>query len=194
MAKQFSLFDVTPNKDLKKRYSRTAHGGGLNKNKRKLERPISTKRPMHITMRAEQARGKWSFLNFKNRIHVETIVRRQAKKFGVKIQDFANVGNHLHIKSKATSREGFQSFLRSTTCLIARKITGARRGVKLSKKFWEDLTFSRVLKSYREEINLRGYFVANRQEASRGSAARDKFLSEFRNWVRTNFGERPSSA
>lgn len=194
MAKQISLFEVSSDKNLKKRFSRTAHGGGLNKNKRKLERPVSTKRPMHLSLRAEQARGKWSFLNFKNRIHVERIVRQQARKFGVKIQDFANVGNHLHIKTKATTRLGFQSFLRSITCLIARKITGARRGLKLNKKFWDELTFSRVLKSYREEVNLRGYFVANRQEASRGPAAREKFLNEFRSWVRTAFGDATASS
>lgn len=194
MAKQISIFDVSTDKSLKKRFSRVAHGGGLNKNKRKLERPISTKRSMHITLRSSQARGKWSFLNFKNRIHIESIVRQQARKFGVKIQDFANVGNHLHIKTRAATRQGFQSFLRSVTCLIARKVTGARRGVKLPRKFWDELAFSRVLKSYREEIHLRGYFVANRQEASRGPAARDKFLNEFREWVRFNFGERAGSS
>jgi hypothetical protein len=188
MKKQISIFELSNDKNLKRRFSRTAHGGGLNTGKRKLDRPLSTKRPIHITLRSTQARGAWSFLGFKNRIYVENIIKKQARKFGVVIQDFANVGNHLHIKSRAGSREGFQSFLRSVTCMIARKITRARRGHKLKNKFWDDLAFTRVLSSYREELNLRGYFTANRIEADRGPAARAKVLAGFREWMRTTYG------
>lgn len=185
--KQPSLFDFAGDQETKRRFSRTAHGGDIGANKRKLDRPLSSRRPIHVVLRSEQAKGTWSFLGFKNRIEVERIINRQARKFGVKLQDFANVGNHLHLKVKANSRSGFQSFLRSITCLIARKITGARRGIKLKKRFWDGLAFSRVLKSYREEIHLRGYFIGNRQEASRGPHARERFLAQFREWMRVTY-------
>jgi hypothetical protein len=185
MRNQLSIFVLAPDKKLRKHFIRHAHGGDLALGKRKLDRPLSTKRPIHLVLRAQQARGKWSFLGFKNRVEVERIVRRQARKFGVIIQDFANVGNHLHIRVRAGSRAGFQAFLRSITCLIARKVTGARRGFKLGKKFWDGLAYTRVLKSYREELNLRGYFIANRQEAALGPAARERILTQFREWVGT---------
>src|SRR5262245_35290221 len=110
---QISLFELDDSKQLKKRFARVAHGGGLNNGKRKIERPVATKRPMHVTFHSKQARGPWSFLGFKNKIEVENIVRRQARRHGVKIQDYANAGNHLHVKTKAGTRQGFQNFLRS---------------------------------------------------------------------------------
>lgn len=187
MQKQISIFDQIPDKKLKKRFNRVAHGGDLAPGKRKLERPLSSRRPIHVVVRSEQARGRWSFLGFKNRALVERVVNSQAKKFGVAIQDFANGGNHLHIKIKAASRIAVQSFLRAITSIIARKITGARRGFKLKKRFWDGLAFTRVLKSYREELYLRGYFIANRQEAALGQPARERILAQFRAWVRTTY-------
>lgn len=193
MKKQFSIFDQLADKTEKKRYSRVAHGSDLAEGKRKLDRPLSTKRPIHVVVRSEQARGRWSFLGFKNRIMVEHVVRQQAKRYAVLIQDFANGGNHLHIKIKGGTRTGIQNFLRTITNLIARKITGARRGAKLTKRFWDGLAFTRVLKSYKEEIHLRGYFTANRVEADAGPEAREKFLNKFREWVKATYG-RPATA
>jgi hypothetical protein len=68
------------------------------------------------------------------------------------------------------------------TTLIARKVTGACRGNKFGR-FWQGLAFTRVLKSYTEELNLKGYFHANRNEAEYGPAARDRVLKAFNKWV-----------
>lgn len=175
---QLSLFD----KQSKKRYSRTAHGGRDTKGSRKLERPLSTKKWIHVVLKAEVARGKLSFLSFINKPAIQKIVMAKAKKFGIKIDDSANVGNHIHLKIKIPSREAFQKFLKAITTLIARQVTGARKG-KPFGKFWDGLAFTRVLKSYTEEVNLKGYMVANRLEAAGSKAARDKFLRRFNHWV-----------
>jgi len=177
-SKQQSFFD----KETKKRYSRTQHGGTPSKGHRKLERPLGKRNWIHLVLKSDKAVGKMSFLGAQNKIAVEKILKDKARKFGVSIADQANVGNHIHLKIRITSREGFQRFLKSVTALIARKMTGARKG-KPFGRFWQGLAFTRVLKSYTEELNLKGYFYANRSEAALGPAARDRMLRAFNRWV-----------
>ena len=181
---QISFFD----KKTKKRYNRTQHGGMSTKGKRKLERPLSGKKWIHLVLKSDKAKGALSLLTPKNEIGVERIVKSKARKFGVVIGDYANVGSHLHLKIKVTTRENFQKFLKAITNLIARFVTGARKG-KPFGRFWRDLAFTRVLKSYREEINLRGYFIANRLEGKKSYAAREKFLGKFNDWVYRGGGD-----
>ena len=113
---------------------------------------------------------------------IRRILREKSKKFGVTIADGANVGNHLHLKIKIQNRDGFQKFLKAVTCLIARRITGARKGFKFGR-FWQGLAFTRVLTSSLEELNLKGYIKANRIQAKKGVAAREQFLKQFNAWV-----------
>jgi len=179
---QPSLFDYFDTTKTRKRYGRTVHGGTETKGYRKLERPLSTKRPIHLVLKSHKATGKLSFLAHKNKTLVESIIREKAKKFGIKISEFANVGNHLHIKIKITSRRLFKAFLISVTNLIARKITGACRGRKFGK-FWQGQAFTRVLASRFEELNLHGYIKANQIEASESKTAREEYLKNFNSWV-----------
>jgi REP element-mobilizing transposase RayT len=182
MKTQNTLFEYFETPELKARYSRTAHGGASLKGRRKLERPLSAKKWIHLTMKSDKAKGQYSFLSAKNQILVEQILKAKAKKFGVKIADFANVGNHLHLKIKIQNRHTFQQFLKSVTTLIARKITNARRGHKFGR-FWQGLAYTRILKSSLEELNLKGYFQANRVEAQKGQQKREEFLKQFNTWV-----------
>jgi len=177
--KQISLFDD----HTKKRFNRVSHGGGLNKGKRKLERPLSKKKWIHLILKSDKARGALSFKMPKNKIAIERILKAKARKFGVKIADEANVGNHIHLKVKIHSRAMFQKFLISVTGLIARTVTGARKG-KPFGRFWNDLAFTRVLQSYAEELWLTGYFIANRMEAHVSREAREKLLKEYGDWMR----------
>jgi hypothetical protein len=183
---QKTLFDYFDQKQTKKNYARTEHGGGLAVGRRKLHRPLSTKKWIHLILSSDKAKGPLSFLVPKNKLIIQQVLKGKSKKFGVVIGDQANVGNHLHIKFKMTSRETFQKFLKSVTTLIARKLTGARRGRPFGR-FWRGLAYTRVLTSYTEELNLRGYFIANRLEGGSTTAARERFLKIHRDWVRNRF-------
>jgi REP element-mobilizing transposase RayT len=136
-----------------------------------------------LILKSEKARGALNFLKRENDVAIRDTLREKAHKFGISISDFANVGNHLHIKIKVQSRASFQKFLKAVTCPIARKITGARRG-KPFGKFWQGLAFTRIITSRLEELRLRGYFEANRKEAKHGYATREKFLNEFNEWLK----------
>lgn len=181
-AKQTNLFDYFDTSKTRKRYGRTQHGGSKTKGHRKLERPLSTTRPIHLVLKSHKAKGSLSFLTGKNKPFIESLIKEKAKKFGVKISEYVNVGNHLHLKIKISSRESFQKFLKSITNLIARKITGAKRGQSFGK-FWQGQAFTRVLVSRFEELNLYGYIKANKIEAAESKSAREDYLKRFNAWV-----------
>ncbi|MCC7405694.1 MAG: transposase [Bdellovibrionales bacterium] len=181
-AKQSNLFDYFDTRQTRLRYGRTHHGGVETKGHRKLERPLSTTRPIHLVLKSHKAKGSLSFLTHQNKPVVETIIREKARKFGVRICQFANVGNHLHLKIRIASRPLFQAFLVSVTTLIARTLTGARRGKKFGR-FWQGQAFTRVLVSRREELNLFGYIKANQIEGRGSTEARELYLEKFHRWV-----------
>lgn len=146
-------------------HNRLEHGGSRRKGKRKLARPIDTKRPMHVVLRSSRAQGEWSFLRRRHGDRVRRLIDATAKKCRVRIYEFANAGNHIHLLLKPASRKGFQAFLRTISGLIARLITGARRGRSIRGKFWDGLAFSRVVQWGRDFIGARGYLLRNRLEA-----------------------------
>jgi hypothetical protein len=122
--KQLNLFQNS-----KEARTTTAHGGELAKGCRKTKRPLSTKHSLHLVLKSKKAVGQHSLIRHHEAIR--TILHKYGKRYGVKIQDSVNMGNHIHLKIKITDRKYFQNFLRTVTALIARKVTGASK----SKKF-----------------------------------------------------------
>ena len=108
--------------------NRLDHGGRRRVGKRKLARPVTTKRPMHVVMKASKARGEHSMLSPKVVRKIEARLHADAAKNGVRIRGYVNVGNHLHLIVQPRTRAGFQRFLRTFTGVVARMVTGARRG------------------------------------------------------------------
>ncbi len=162
---------LTKNSEKTATKRRVRHGGGLAKGRRKEYRPISTKDSIHLVLRASKARGALSLLHKQNKQHVIHILRKQARKYFVQIRQMANVGNHLHLEVKISAKKEFQHFLRSVTCLIARRVTGAKKGKKFGK-FWDCLAFTRIVKSYKEQQILERYIMANHAESVGGPMAR----------------------
>ena len=67
-----------------------------------------------------------------------------ARRFEIRIYDFANVGSHLHLVLRARSREAFQGFLRSFAGIVARRVIGAERG-RRTGRFFDGLAWTRVI-------------------------------------------------
>lgn len=144
-------------------------GAHLKKSHAKKARPIPTKKAMHLTLRSSKAKGDKSLRLNKNRIQkIEVVVRTQAKKFGVEIFRYANVGNHLHMLVQASYRRGFISFLRSISGIIARIALGAEKGMaklKEAAQFWDQRPWTRVLLTWTEFKNVKKYVEQNFNEA-----------------------------
>jgi hypothetical protein len=151
--------------------SSTEHGGAVRRGRRKIERPVSTRRPMHVVLHSQRARGDWSL-----RRH-ERVVRRVleacANRNGVKLHGFANVGSHLHLLVRARRREAFQAFLRSFAGIVARAITGSRRSRPLDGgPFWSALAWSRVVQWGQDYFGVQHYIFRNDIEATDGKGVR----------------------
>ena len=148
------------------------HHGGVTAGRRKVVRPLDRRRPLHLVLKSSAAKGVLSFLSARNKLFVEQAIRENAKKFGVTIQGFQNVGNHLHIIARFSRREGFQNFLRTVTALIARFVTGARRGKPFGRRFWDALAFTRVIVGRRDLAQTETYLQKNEIERENGKSIR----------------------
>ena len=140
---------------------------GINGNSRE-RRPLSGSYGIHIVMRSHRARGSKSMRHKRHRHPVKTIVFKQAKKWGVRIYEYANVGNHLHILARPSSRQSYCGFIRSVTGLIARRVMKTERGRPQKAKFWETKPFSRVVPWGRAFRIARNYVKQNESEARSG--------------------------
>lgn len=159
--------------------SRT-HGGMKLKKRRKIKRPLVPGAVTHVVLKSSKATGDLSF--YKHKILVKSLLSEKAKKFFVEIKDFVNMGNHLHIKAKFKDRQKFQQFLKSYTALLARKITGAKKGQRFGK-FWDGLVYTRVLLTKFEELGLKAYFEGNHIERELGYAERDRYLKRWNQYL-----------
>lgn len=179
---QLSFFSSLKNGAGEGRRGRVIHGGLRSKGRRKERRPLLERKWTHLILKSAKATGAKSFLSPGNRVFIERLLREKARRWHIQIADYANVGNHLHVKCRFSRRENFQGFLRAVTSLIARHVTGAKRG-NPQGPFWQGLAFTRVLRTSFEELQLKGYFRANRIEAGKGEKARENFLEGFNRWL-----------
>ena len=162
---------------LRGRSGSTEHGGGTTRGRRKTRRPLDPRRPIHLTMRASRAVGAWSLLHPANVRHIDAFVAATARKWGVRIQERANVGNHLHLLIRAPSRAAFQAFLRELAGGIAMRVTGSRKSHGIDGgRFWDELAYTRVVEWGRDFRRVSAYIVTNLFEAAGLISRREKAL------------------
>lgn len=141
-----------------------AHGGQASIGREKTARPIATKRPMHLIFRSSRAKGTWSFLSSRNRDRLEAHLQTTARRFGVKIYRFANVGNHFHLLVQAKRRQDLQNFLRVFAQGVVFLVTNAKKGNPIGK-FWDALAYSRIVEWGRDWKSMLGYLEKNLLES-----------------------------
>jgi len=140
------------------------HGSNLRDGKRKIARPLDPKRAIHLILKSSQARGAHSLLQPRYAKRIKNLIEVTAKKYGIKIYQFANVGNHLHLLVKAPARLEFQNFLRVISGKIAILVTKAKKGQK-NGKFWDHLAFTRIVNWGKDLNRITYYFIKNEIES-----------------------------
>jgi hypothetical protein len=101
---------------------------------------------------------------------IEHLVHEVARRRGIRVYRFANVGNHLHLLVRARTRGAWRAFLREVSGSIAILVTGARKGQGLAshdgvRGFWDHLAFTRIVKFGRDFKGVALYLVGNIFEA-----------------------------
>jgi hypothetical protein len=143
---------------------RIEHGGEVRLGLRKLERPLDLRRPLHVVLRSSRARGAWSLRGQRGARIVRYALRRFVRRFDLRVYEFANVGNHLHLLLRCKCRLALQNFLRAFAGVTARFITGARKGRPIGR-FWDFLSYSRIVAWGRDFSGVRAYVIRNALEA-----------------------------
>jgi REP element-mobilizing transposase RayT len=140
------------------------HGGSSREGRRKIARPIDPKRPMHVSLKATSACGHLSLLHTSNAKRVQGKVSALATRYRIRVYQYANSGNHLHVLISGKTRRSIQNFMKALASQIAQLVTGARKG-KAFGKFWDSTFFSRVVSWGRDFTGVRFYVLKNELEA-----------------------------
>ncbi|MGK5081709.1 transposase [Bdellovibrionota bacterium FG-1] len=148
-----------------------SHGGEHSLGKRKTVRPIDPKQALHVVLRSSQARGEFSMLHPRHCNLLEEFARKLAKRWGVRLYRYANVGNHIHLLIRVPSRAVWKRFLRELAGGIAIIVTGAKKGAALARNktgrgFWDHLAFSRIVQFGRDFEGMGRYLIKNLFEAA----------------------------
>src|SRR5690606_35669226 len=96
----------------------------------------------------------------------------------VRLNSFANVGNHLHLHVQLTNRHTYRAFIRAVSAAIMMKVTGVSRWnkIKLDKKFWDRRPFSRIIVGFKALLRLEDYIAINRLEGWGYNRSQARFL------------------
>lgn len=140
-------------------------GGSLcTKRRSRTARPFSTKHPMHIVLRSSKAKGTMSLRHHSRLNRVNKLFGAICREHGVKVHEYANVGNHIHALVKIPNRRIYARWVRKLTARIACLATGARKG-KSSEKFWDFRPYTRIVIGWKGFKIAKDYVYLNHLEA-----------------------------
>ncbi len=123
--------------------------GGSLQNTRKGKRILSSKRPIHLVLKAHKNNL------FRNRDFVQQTMENQARNFDHTVLTWSVQKNHIHILLRISSREMYVRFIRAFSGLVARK---------LGRGLWKVRPFTKVLSWGRETWNVNNYIFKNEME------------------------------
>ena len=162
-------------------------GGRLLHGRRRRQRPLSTKEPIHIVLRSSWAQGIFSFLLIKNKKPIERLIESYAREHAIKVYGRAIVGNHFHLIIQIPSRKSYNRFIRVLSSRIASHVMRSQSFVNFQKlifnqnagdpppgaeeeqgkgqAFWQFRPWTRVLRWGRDFQICRQYLTKNTLEA-----------------------------
>ena len=152
---------------------RTKHGGGLDANKRKLTRPFKKGKPLHIVLKSSHAKGPRSLRSAPNKLVIDRLITKSAKKLNAKMHAIQNVGNHIHLFMTFQTKPELTNFLKSVTASIARHVLKAKKGKPAGIRFWDAIPFTRIVDGLRDFHGMMNYILKNRIEVDYGADARE---------------------
>jgi REP element-mobilizing transposase RayT len=147
-------------------------GGSRLKSNPKVERPLCSKRAIHLVLKSNWAMGSFSMLQRYNSRKIDFIIRMAAEKCSIKIYHLVNVGNHLHLVFKLKDVNDYPRFIRAITGMIARHVLRRERGPSLTPKknlrrvkFWLARPFTRIITWGRDYNHVHQYMEKNTKDA-----------------------------
>jgi REP element-mobilizing transposase RayT len=155
VSRQLSLSDKIFNKP------KDVFGGSLLTSNPKVKRPLHSKLPILLTLRAEK-----SCLRKLGALHrVNKLVYFVAKRHGVRIYKYSNVGNHLHLLIKIPHVHRWAAFIRELTGRIAQELIGELK-LPDQLRFWKFRPHTRIVRGWQKAYRIaKEYIYLNQLEA-----------------------------
>jgi len=139
-------------KDYKKEF-----GGSLLAGKRKTQRPLSIKAPIHLILKADQK----GIFNPSNR-SLDQLIRKTATQFQIQLYDLAINWSHIHLLVRIKSRQDYVAFIRALTSLMTQAV---KRSKSQFTKIFTLRPFTRILKWGRDLNGVFQYLKLNQMES-----------------------------
>lgn len=114
---------------------------------RKQARPIATRSPNHIVLKARLP------ILRRNHLIIRKIIQETQRRFGIRIRSISILETHIHLLVESANRILFQNALRFLTGQIALKIAKG--------PLWLNRAWSRVVKWGRDFLGVRKYIEGN---------------------------------
>jgi REP element-mobilizing transposase RayT len=150
-------------------------GGATLKGNPRSARPLDSKLPVHLTLRARK-----SVLRLPKTFGlVESLIDKTAMKYGVKVFKRANVGNHLHMVIQVSPKL-WAKFIRELTGRIAQVIR--ELGLQLEEGFWLYRPHTRIVRGWKKAFQIALDYVGLNQLEADGHIKRHeiKTLKDLR--------------
>lgn len=146
--RQLSLFKPSPR----------FFGGSLLNGKRRAQRPLSFRRPIHLVVKSSKARGRWSFLDSRNKHKIMKWLGHFAQKNSLRIYEKALVWDHLHLVVRFPDRRRYNSFIRALTGTLPRSVF---KFEDQTQSFWDHRPFTRIMDWGRDYDRTCEYLIQN---------------------------------
>jgi len=126
------------------------HGGSKLKGKRKISRPLSFKRPLHLVLKANRP-----FQLLRNIHLIDQVLKKYSQKFGITLHETAVQADHVHLSITIFNRDFYRRWIRAITSVLISRIAQLR---------WSLSPFTRIASWGRDFKRLRQYIRQNRIE------------------------------
>ncbi len=126
--------------------------------KRKSQRPLSTKLPLHLILKANQ---KKVFVPGNRRL--QRLIQRLARKFYVRVYDVAINWSHIHFLIQIRERQDYVRFIRALTSKLAMAVQ--KVSPKSKTKLFTLRPFTRIISWGRDYKNAVDYLAKNCMES-----------------------------
>lgn len=124
-------------------------GGSLLKSHPKCKRPLDSKLPIHIVLRATRS-GMRRPKAFRT---IAQIITQTARKNNIAIYKMANVGNHIHLLVRVKVLRKWSAFIRELSGRIAALMRGIL-GLKKGETFWIFRPFTRIVRGWQKAFQI----------------------------------------
>jgi len=140
--KQLKLF----NENFKREF-----GGELARGKRKSQRPLNIKQPLHLVLRADTQ--KPIFLTPQKKINIT--IQKFAAIFNIKLYESSVNATHIHLLIKFPDRESYTRFVRAVSGQLAQHLNFN----------WLHTPFTRIVTWGSDLKRVTLYIIKNQKEA-----------------------------